>query len=206
MTRERIWVFSYLDLIAPWGVALAAAALCAYAAIHGVADGNPIAAKVVSIATGIVFLAMVPLWYFIRSKLRKYDYKTRHGLYVVLGKTNTPDQSMVEMWTAEVIAHWVGNTWTNSRGIQTLMSGAKVDSAVQGLTVFFRDEEKLSIWGRFVRGYSTDLDLTVGWNKNPDYVHGLFRHELSHPILNAAGEPWNEDWHHQVFQQTKLGA
>jgi len=206
MKKERLWVFTKLDLIIPWGTGIGAAVLCTLAAIYGVpmADGVAVA-RTISILTGLVFLASIPIWYFVRSRLRKYHYKTVHGLYVIQGNVNRPKLEEVEAWTVELLNHWAGAAWTRPDGTKVLVGNHIPSEAIEGKTVFFRDEEKLSVWGRWVRAYAETEDVVIGWAARVDYVHGLFLHELSHLVLLAAGEPWDETWHHSIFQQTKLG-
>lgn len=194
MKTERTWVFTPLDLLAPWAVCLGSAALCIYAALAGkVMGGSPVVAKIITFAVAAVFLAGIPLWYFVRSRVRKYDLKTRHGLYVVLGQKNKPTLASVESWTDDLFDFWR----SKNVGVSA--------TTLAGLTVFCLDAEKLSIWGRFVRGYSTWSDITIGW-RDAEYVRSLFRHELSHHILYRAGQGWDETKHHQIFAETGLRA
>jgi len=206
--KQRTWVFSPLDLLAPWGVGLGAVALCIWAIVSGkpMEDGNPLVPKIIAGVVGALFLASIPLWYFIRSRLRRYHFKTRDGIYVRVGERNKPLQAAVELWTNEVAKHWQISSFASSRG-QRRLTKEEITSALRGITIFYRDEEKLSVLGRFVRGYSWGKDIVVGYKVGaPKYVQSLTRHELSHPILGYNGEGWNEEQHHKIFEETKLGA
>jgi len=194
MKTERTWIFTPLDLLAPWAVCLGSAALCIYAALAGkVMGGSPVVAKIIAFAVAALFLAGIPLWYFVRSRFRKFDLKTKHGLYVVHGQKNKPPLHDVETWTDELIFFW------RSKDI-----GVSVP-ALAGITIFCLDVEKLSVWGRFVRGYTNGSDITIGW-RDSEYAKSLFRHELSHCILLRGGKGWDENTHHQIFAEKGLKA
>ncbi|MBV6343783.1 hypothetical protein, partial [Candidatus Magnetobacterium casense] len=78
---------------------------------------------------------------------------------------------------------------------------------LSGLMVHFLDEEKLSVMGRFVRGYSTGVGgvAVIGRRDNDaKYVWNLFKHEVSHVILNGFGMPLDEKVHHEKFAVLKL--
>lgn len=206
--KQRTWVFTPLDLLSPWGVCLGTAALCIWAVISGkmMGSGNPLVPKIIAGAVAAVFLAAIPIWYFIRSRLRKYNFKTRQGIYVVVGRHNKPLQVTVEAWIRAVVDHWISAPFQGIKGHRTLTRDG-VTKALQGVTIFYRDEEKLSVLGRFVRGYSWGKDIVVGYKIGaPTYVQSLTRHELSHPILGYNGEGWNEEQHHKIFAATNLGA
>lgn len=208
VTKQRTWVFTPLDLVAPWGVCLTAVVLCIWAIVSGKPMGteNLLVPKIIAGVVGVLFLAAIPLWYLLRSKLRRYHYKTAYGVYVLVGKVNRPLLATVEMWIKEVINHWSTVSFNDWQG-KRRFTYAEVCEALQGITVFYRDEEKLSVLGRFVRGYSWGKDVVVGYKKGaPDYVHSLTKHELSHPILGYNGDGWNEAEHHKIFAETHLGA
>ena len=60
-------MWSWIDLVAPIGIGLLAAVLCTLGAIKAKAKH----AKVVSILTGLVFLASIPGLYLMRWSSRK---------------------------------------------------------------------------------------------------------------------------------------
>jgi hypothetical protein len=155
--------------------------------------------------TGVVFLAMVPAWYLVRSIKRRFHLQVA-GMYIILGKLNKPDERTIAAWVEALVEHWKSATW-RSAGQPRSMSEDQVKLALEGLSVFFVDKEKLSVLGRLVRGYSWRRDCVVGFRiGEPQYTGSLFRHEVSHQVLDKAGEPWDEKRHHAIFQITNLGA
>jgi len=201
LKTQRRWVFSPLDLIIPIGVGLGAAALC----VLGFLKAQDTAARFVCSTTGFFFLLGIPAWYFVRSVKRKYHLQLR-GAYLVFGKLNHPGHADVEQWIDGLEEHWYRVTWASGGKSKRAPDGA-VSKALDGLTVFFLDEEKLSIMGRLVRGYAWGRDCVLGYrSKDPRYTESLFRHEVSHQILAQSGESWNEKRHHAIFQITQLGA
>ncbi len=210
---ERKWVFSWLDLIFPWGICLLAAALCLWAVIAGKPiDGKSTAPKIVAGAVGAVFLLSIPLWYFVRSRFRRYSFKTKHGVYAVLGLKNRPTQGMVEKWSDDLILHWSDKEFTAS-GKTYRLTAAQVAKALEEVTIFYLDEHEISSWGRMVRGYCLGKDIVIGYKSQieqgiPDwkYVESLTRHEMSHTILDGNGVEWNEKIHHEIFSSSLLGA
>jgi hypothetical protein len=58
-----------------------------------------------------------------------------------------------------------------------------------------------------VTGYAFGRDVAIGF-KGTDmaYTASLFRHEVSHQILDAAGVLWDEARHHKIFKDVGLGA
>ena len=202
--KQRTWVFTPLDLLIPWGVCLLAAIICLVVMMSGKVQGdtNPLIPKIITGVVGAMFLAAIPLWYLVRSRLRKFHYKTKHGLYVCLGKKNQPSQLFVEQWTNEVIDHWT----TKFRPGHPLTKD-QVIAAFSGMSIFFVDQEKLSVMGRAVRGYSDHKDIVIGYKEGSlGYPHSLFKHELSHPVLGNNGVAWEEKLHHDTFASTGLGA
>jgi len=215
LQKQRTWVSTPLDLLAPWGVCLLSAGLCLWGMLAGKPMGNEsvIVPQLIMAAVGLIFLAFIPLWYYVRSRLRRFHYIT-NGVYVVQGQKNKPAEDMVSDWINWVLTHWVGKE-IEVAGLPLKLTANDVMNALQGVTLFFLDEEKLSVWGRFVRGYSWGKDVVVGWRADQieqqgttdwSYVERLTRHELSHPILGFNGVGWNEKLHHKIFQATKLGS
>jgi hypothetical protein len=208
LKTQRTWVFSPQDIIAPWLVGLGCAGICIYGFFYGVPLGKDIVgAKVTMGVTALAFLASIPLWYFMRSRLRKYHYKTQHGIYVRKGKKNNPAQVEVEFWTREVLDHWMKAEFRSVRGGTRKLTEKELFDALEGVNLFYVDKEKLSVLGRWVRGYSWGKDIVVGFRPNDkNYVRSLTIHEQSHPVLGFNGEGWSEQHHHDIFKETALGA
>lgn len=210
MISERKFVFTWLDLLAPWGVCLVSASLCAWAAIGGKTMGmeNPLIPKIISWVVAAVFLAGIPLWYIARSKLRKADYFTKDGVAVVLGKLNRIAKEDIEKWSYGVRVHWEKAMWFHKgTGVRGPVTPPQISTAFSTLTCFCYDSQKLTILGRLVRGWCTGKDIGVGYHEGrPAYTQSLYRHEASHAILDQTALPWDETVHHQVFKDTELGA
>ena len=208
LKSQRTWVFSPFDIIAPWLTGLGAAAICIYGFFYGTPLGTDVVgAKITMAITALAFLASIPLWYFVRSRLRKYHYKTTHGIYVRKGKRNCPAQIEVEFWTREVLDHWMKAEFRSARGGTRTLTGQEVLDALDGINLFFVDKERLSVVGRWVRAYAWGKDIVVGYRPNDKaYVRSLTVHEESHPVLGFNGEGWSEQQHHDLFKETALGA
>jgi hypothetical protein len=203
------WVFSPLDLVAPWGICLLAVGLCIWGLVAGtpVEGGSKVPMRIVLSLTAAVFAAGIPLWYWFRAIKRKFHYVTKHGIYVVMGKVNKPSKLEVEEWTDEVVEFWTDLEFESGakKGPRKL-SKEEVENALQGLTIFFHDKEALSVLGRLVRGYSWGREIAIGYRPDKPYIRSLVRHEESHPVLGENGEGWDEAYHHQTFTAVKLGA
>lgn len=210
MAAERKFVFTWLDLLAPWAICLGSAALCAWAAFKGTPMGteNILIPRIISILVGVLFLSGIPLWYLVRSKVRKATYFTKDGVAVVLGKYNRPAKEDVESWSDSVSEHWQKAEWSHGDPpIKGPVKKTQVDLAFQQLTCFCFDKEKLSIWGRIVRGWSLGKDIGIGYQQGkPEYTQSLYRHEASHSILDQTSLPWDGEVHHNLFKETGLGA
>jgi hypothetical protein len=194
--------FTWAD-IPMWIICFGATALCVWA---GIAKADTAPARWISIATGVVFALGIPIWYWIRADKTKQDFITKHNLYVVLGKTNKPTQSQIEEWTKEVITFWTSTSILFNGKIRKLDS-EEVADALNDCRVFFVDQEKLSVFGRLVRGFSWGDMFVVGYKPNdPNYVHSLFKHEASHPAIGFPLRNWDETTHHNIFKDSKLGA
>lgn len=216
MTKSS-FVFKPLDLIAPWAICCGSAGLCIWAIASG--EGE-LVGKIIAGVVGLVFLLGIPAWYLVRGRARKPDFVTMHGVNVVLGQKHKPSKGEIEAWTGEVINHWCKASWHRG-GSRVSLAALQVKKAVDGVTVFFLDKEKIGVMGRWVRGYSMGKDIVIGMKAvtfdskemykddlffDIGYSKRLYRHELSHPILLYNGEPWDEARHHAVFKQTNLGA
>ena len=199
------FVFSPLDILAPWAICLVSAALCVWGAV--VAKSS--APRFVSLVTGVVFLAGIALWYLVRSNARKPDLTTKEGIGVIWGKFNKPSRQMVELWTNELRDFWMARTVspTHEEVASFTITPWTLVRSLKDLTVICHDADHFSFWGRMVSGYAYGRDVAIGF-KPPDmvYTDNLFRHEVSHHILDAAGVPWDEAKHHKIFQDAGLGA
>lgn len=211
--KKGLRLFTPLDIVAPWLVCLGSTGLCVWAFIAGTPGegGDPISVKVVSAIVGVIFLSVIPLWYFVRSRKTKVDFTTRHGIGCVWGKRNKPARLLVEQWTDKIIQHWSNTPYVKGRG-KVQLNLREVMSALKDTICFFVDKEKLSVWGRFVRGYTQGPNFVIGWRADSIeqqgttdtvYVRNLFDHELGHVILGFNGEGWDEKHHHEI--QAKVG-
>lgn len=167
-----------------------AAALCIWAVI--VAKNVP--AKIVSAITGLCFIALIPIFYWVRADKTEYVYKTEQGVGVVVGKKNKCEKPDVEK---EV--QWVIDFWSKH------YDASKVADSLKGKRLFCIDDAEFTVYGRWVRGVSFGNSAVVGWNGKPEHTVSLIRHELSHLVLGGVGEVWNEDVHHKIFEEKGLG-
>ena len=199
------WVFTPLDLVAPWGVGLGSAGLCLWAVLAGQPlGGQPLAAKVITGVVGLLFLLGIPCWYWVRGAKRSPTYVTANGLAVVVGKVHQPGRLQVGQWVENVIGAWGRRSFTGADGRSHQLQRPDVLKGVEGSTAWFVDKEKLSVWGRWVRGYAQGRDVVIGMKTldkswDHDHTESLLKHELSHLVLDRNGEPWNEQHHHQIF-------
>lgn len=203
-------LFKPIDLVSPLGVCLGSAALC----IWGAAAAGSTSAKAVSIATGVVFLAGPVIWYLLRWSYIKHDFQTVHGLFVRLGKVNRPTKDHMERWTDELVNFWP----TTELAKVYHFTGSDVAKAIDGVWVIFSDNDRFlvqrpgGVMG-FVYGYARPNEIFI---RNPPTVLGkpkdetatrlLFRHELSHVIVEKGTGIANETKHHRIFKDVKLGA
>lgn len=180
-------MFSWLDLIAPIGINLIALVFGIWGAIVSDAVGG----KVSCIATAVAFTVVSAVIYILRWRFWRYDYKTKYGVRVTLGKTNKPTKSIVEGWSEWTVSFWIGQKWPE----------AEVWAALKGARVRFIDAESYYVSGfaKLVYGAYDGSFMSVG-TKNPESV---FKHELSHRILDKLGIPW--DKHHDIFALRGLG-
>lgn len=181
-------MFQWLDLVAPIGVSIVSVFLC----VWGLTKAKVTGAKVACVACGLAFLAFTPAWYGLRCSGLTPDYTSMHGLKVVKGEKNLCSRELVEGWTSELITFWDEHC-TN------------VAPALQDKLVVCRDEEKIGVMGRWVRGYTTGSTAVIGWNGKIGYTKSLFRHELSHIIaMIACNKPYDEDAQHAYFKEVGL--
>lgn len=181
-------MFSPWDLIFPIGTSILAIVLCVLA----LRKAEKTVAKVITILTTLVFVAAIPVIYSWRYRAHKHDYKAVFDLRVRQGELNKCVKEDVDAW-----ANWVVDFWSNHYDRQKLIDGVKGDLVV------CLDEEKISAFGMFVRGYATGSSIVVGYREGkPAYTESLFKHELSH---NAIPEPWDQATHHKIFKEKGLG-
>jgi hypothetical protein len=183
-------MFTWLDLIAPIGTAVVAAVLCTL----GVIKAKKLPPKIISAATGIVFLASIPAWYLIRSSGLKPDYTTSSGVEVKNGKHDQCSKDKVE---ANI--KWLSTFWSKHY--------TSFNQPLKGVLLVCLDEEKLTTFGRLVRGYSFGKYAVVGWNGKQSYTDSLVKHELSHFLVGRVDtkRPFDEAVHHAYFKEVKLG-
>ena len=145
-------------------------------------------------------MAIVVAFVAMRLMARKPDYiLSAPHVKVVLGDFNRPARDQVTNWIQRVIVHWA-----NQRRPKGPLPQGSVIDALNGTTIFYLDNEKLTSWGRAVRGYTQGKDVVVG--NTIGHIESLTVHELSHVVLDHLGIPWNEKSHHDLFTSTKLGA
>lgn len=202
-------LFKPIDLIAPIGVCLISVALCIWGAVVAL----DIAAKCVSIATGVVFAAGPVVWYWMRRDYIRHDFQTIHGLFVRCGKENRPSKEHVEKWTDELLRFWP----TTELAKVYPLSGPDVARAVDGVWAIFYDEEKLLVRRPggamgFVYGYARPTEIGIrraptiaGRPIDEAATRALFRHELSHVVVEKQVRITGEAEHHKIFQDVKLG-
>jgi hypothetical protein len=188
-TTRRVWTFHPLDLVFPWGIALVAMGLC----VWGTVASPSIGAGAACAGTGLLFGASIPLWYVARSTKRSYDFAVtgQYGekLYII-GRRAPADG--IAVWLNSVVDFWVSAGRTTP---------AKARDAVDGLFVWFLEEEKVNVFGRWAAGWTTSTDVCI-CNRGADA--SLLRHELSHHIVASGG--WDEAEHHAIFEKVGLGA
>lgn len=185
-------MFTWLDLVAPIGVCVGGAGLCLWAAVMGKAKNKTIA-RIICIATAIVFAGGIPAWYIVRDQTTKPDYTTLHGIGVKQGEINKCPESLINEWT-----EWLFAFWGKHYAFEV------VKKSVKGKLLVCVDAEKLSVLGRSVRGYSHGKFAVIGWNGKPSYTRSLFIHEMSHQIVDSF-VPYSEEGHHKLFKDKGLG-
>ena len=189
--------FTWLDLIAPWGTALLAVALCSWAAIKA----EKLPAFWISVITGVFFLASIPFWYGVRHSQTKVDYTTAAGMYVTQGEKNKCERTDVEAWESWVIAFWKKEFEADTE------KQALVKNAFKGKRLYCVDVEQISLFNRTIRGaVLLGRNAIIGYREGDiTYPERLAKHELSHFVLIKTHAPYNEDVHHKMFEEAKLG-
>lgn len=212
LKSERRWYFSWLDLVAPWGVGLLIAGLCLWGMISGrpVDGGDPTIPRAILGLVGLVFLSTIPAWYFARSVVRRFDFKIEPmGLYVKLDRRKSITPSQAQLWVDDLMKHWTDTVYLSKTGPRKL-TRKEVEGSLADKMLIYIDEDKLRLFNRWFSGFNTSEDAVVCVGKGEvldiPRASSLTRHELSHFILDHNGEPWDEEKHHNIFRYTKLGA
>ncbi len=178
-------MFSWLDLIMPIGTGLIAGTL----GVIGLIKGKTLPARLISLATGLAFIATIPMLYTVRASGTKPNYTTSHGIGVVQGKVNTCPKEKIEAWTDWAIGFWSKH-----------YDPVKVRQSVRDKLLVCVDSPKLTTWGRIVKGYSHGKFSVIGTLN----TESLFYHEISHQIVDRF-VPYSETAHHSLFKEKQLG-
>lgn len=167
--------------------------VCIGLGVFGGIIAGPIPAKIASFGAASAFLAGIIILIVWRHKSPKHDYKTKFGLMVRLGKKNRPSRTQVTAWMNELYAIWYP------------VYQSPLD--LSDKFVVFVDKEKISAFGKFFRGFTWGNTAVVGMKKDEStdqYTYSLFRHEVSHLILDVYGEKWDEEHHHRLMKEAKV--
>jgi hypothetical protein len=119
-----------------------------------------------------------------------------YGVHLSFAQRNTPDTAQVSHWVGDVVAFFRQHYDTDI-----------VHQGIRGHLVEFVDHERIEIHTRAVRAYTVVGYTMVGMRESADgsvdwtYVESLFKHELAHAILDAAGVPWDEALHHETMKE-----
>jgi len=187
-----------IDWFAPVGLCVAGAGLCIWGAIVSSGAGRGVC---LATAGGLVAILIAFVW--MRLSARKPDFTIAvYEVHVVRGKRNRPTPQDVDRWVKRVVAHWAGQKiWPD---LANGVTGEQITRVIRGTTLFYLDKEKLTVWGRAVRGFTQGKDCAIGYTVGA--VESLTMHELSHVVLGGCGIAWSEQAHHDLFERTKLGA
>lgn len=136
-----------------------------------------------------------------------YNYKTNHGIKVIVGSYNSPTLDTVQTWEQETL-----DFWNEYFGVKREIPGC--------IYAFFKDSECVfSRNGSGVAGLATYLSNYQGniinkldiSNGSPIKVKYVFEHELSHILLYAwwiFNNPTGEEDHQLMWESgfdSKLG-
>ena len=164
-------MFTWIDIIAPWGISLVTAALCIWGAIKGKDAEDPTKSRkpiiVVCSLTAFVFLMGIPTWYLIRWSGTKADYTTSQGLKVRAGSKGQCEKEDVEKLVKDATDFWA-------------KQNLKAD--LKGKFLVCLDTEKVTLTDRVVYAYTSGMhgNMIVGFNGKKEYTHALVMHELGH--------------------------
>lgn len=184
--------------IVTFGLVLLATALCTISAV--VAPDTT--AKIVSASTGAVFLGLGGVLLAWKVSAARCDFVTKWGLRVRVGVKNSPSKLQVESW-----CEWVRDA------LRVEYPLGNISTCFNGKMAAFVDVEKMSVMGRWVRGYAQETVAVVGLCGGPDTkdpagracVRGLFGHEIGHIVLGRLGVEWSEAVQHPILARL-LGA
>lgn len=185
-------MFSYFDLIFPWGTALLACTL----GIWGFLKTTIKPAKIICLLFALVFTLPVPILYATRAAYQKYDYQTPHGMKVRQGELNHCDRENVEVW----------EKWTRDFWLKTYPEFCINEANRQAFLICKDTQTTESKPGRFVKGYAWEHTAVITYKPgNPAYTESLFKHEFSHLILFECLGSVDGDLHHRLFKDMELG-
>jgi hypothetical protein len=216
MAKADRRLFRPFDLVLPILPALLAFGGCVYAAIVAQEPS-----KIwVSLATGCVFLLAIPGWYWARYAFTEATYVTKHEVYVVWGKINRPKKEDVEDWTEKLIDLWSTESLQKPEE-PVVIKREDVEEAIKNIRVFFNDKKIIGRLYRTIRGIKKEIAfagiaidsirlIVSYWPDVPQHgVPGIYRHELSHPILSLNGYSPGDNYgdnHHKIFHRVGLSA
>lgn len=191
------------DLLFPFGLSALVIGLAVWTTVHGATRG----ALAATWGLVAVVLTIGVTLFVVRARSRRYDYMVGN-LRVRIGKRNNPPKDTVQKWLTSVTEFW-GTTGYDVT--KHHIAELERDDCVSGLVAFV-DQYKIVLdkWDMIVRA-ATDFDIIIvgihsieTFESDPEYVASLFRHEVSHLILNHCGVPGST--HHKLFKELGLGA
>ena len=174
-------MFNKLDILT-FGIAATAIALCALGAVVG----QKLTAQLVSAGTGLTFLVCSAALVVMKVSAWSADFVTRRGIRVRFGSVNRPTLAQVEGWTDALL--------------KKLRKRFIVTPELDGVMVVFVDSDKMSVFGRWVRGYADGRVAVIGSTGTA----GLFGHEVGHIALLRLGVEWDEAKQHAILAELGL--
>ena len=155
-----------------------------------------------------VYIAIFVLVYKLPDyRQRLKGLTTAHGIILYLSpKMRLLPFGTVEEWTLSVLQHWKKcMNWDI----------AEMRKVLKGIKIHMYDKEYLEISDRKVKGAAQGKSIWMatipkkGSETTPfKIVKSLFRHELSHILVYkfSPNRHMDEEAHHELFRETKLGA
>lgn len=164
-----------------------------------------------------IVASIVVIFYLKRKQKQKdfnkqFNYTTVHGIRVKLSeRLKDLSHNDIEYWTEDLVDFWFKTKgWDKD----------KIYKAISYITLFMYDQEYLERVGQKVNGVtwpsSSVIELATLHKAGLDQsiftpyhkVKSLFRHEVSHIIVERAGGIicGNGEEHHRLFKEVKLGA